>query len=103
MTILLANFKKERLKIGEIMKYVVICYSVHNKEIASHDAFDNEDDAYEFLEKDAQNTYEEEYNNSNDEEKEKIDFTMNDDGTAYLSSCGGEYEWTWEVIEIRQP
>lgn len=27
-------------------KYVVICYSVHNKEIASYDAFDNEDDAY---------------------------------------------------------
>ena len=28
------------------MKYVVICYSVHNKEIASYDGFDNEDDAY---------------------------------------------------------
>ena len=49
------------------MKYVVICYSVHNKEIASHDAFDNEDDAYEFLEKDAQNTYEEEYNKTDRE------------------------------------
>lgn len=32
-------------------KYVVICYAVHKKEIASHDAFDNEDDAYAFLEK----------------------------------------------------
>ena len=29
-------------------KYVVICYAVHKKEIASHDAFDNEDDAYHF-------------------------------------------------------
>ena len=47
-------------------KYVVICYSVHNKEIASHDAFENEDDAYAFLEKDAQNTYEEEMNNSDE-------------------------------------
>ena len=37
------------------MKYVVVCYSVHNKEIASYDAFDNEEDAYSFLEKDAQN------------------------------------------------
>lgn len=73
-------------------KYVVICYSVHNKEIASHDAFENEDDAYTFLEKDAQNTYE--------EGKEQIDFTISDDGTAYLSSCDGEYEWTWEVIEV---
>ena len=27
-------------------KYVVICYSVHNKEIASHDVFENKDDAY---------------------------------------------------------
>lgn len=25
-------------------KYIVICYAVHKKEIASHDAFDNEDD-----------------------------------------------------------
>ena len=75
------------------MKYVVVCYSVHNKEIASYDAFDNEEDA--------QNTYEEEMNNSDDEEKEKIDFTISDDGTAYLSSYDGEYEWTWEVIQIR--
>lgn len=29
-------------------KYVVVCYSVHEKEIASHDSFDNEDDAYAF-------------------------------------------------------
>lgn len=28
-------------------KYVVICYAVHKKEIASHDAFDNEDDRYD--------------------------------------------------------
>lgn len=82
------------------MKYIVICYSVHNKEIASYDAFENEADAYNFLEKDAQNTYEEEYNNSDDAERNQIDFTISDDGTAYLSSCNGEYEWTWEVIQI---
>ena len=81
-------------------KYVVICYSVHNKEIASHDAFENEDDAYAFLEKDAQNTYEEEMNNSDEEGKEQIDFTISDDGTAYLSSCDGDCEWTWEVIDV---
>lgn len=83
------------------MKYVVVCYAVHNKEIASYDAFDNEDDAYNFLEKDAQNTYEEEYNNASEEDKGSIDFTISDDGTAYLSSYDGEYEWTWEVIEVR--
>ena len=83
------------------MKYIVICYAVHNKEIASYDAFDNEDDAYNFLEKDAQNTYEEEYNNASEEDKGSIDFTISDDETAYLSSYDGEYEWTWEVIEVR--
>ena len=81
------------------MKYIVICYSVHEKMVASHDVFNNEEDALLFLEKDALNTYEEEINNCNEEEKEQIDFTL-DDGTAYLSSCNGEYEWTWEVIEI---
>lgn len=83
------------------MKYVVICYAVHNKEIASYDTFDDKGDAYIFLEKDAQNTYEEEYNNASEEDRESINFTMNDDGTAYLSSYDGECEWTWEVIEIK--
>lgn len=27
-------------------KYIVICYAVHNKEIASHDTFDDEEEAY---------------------------------------------------------
>ena len=80
-------------------KYVVICYSVPETEIASHDSFDNEDDAYAFLEKDAQNTYEEEMNNASKKDRDKNDFTINDDGTADLSSYDGEYEWTWEVIE----
>ena len=82
-------------------KYLVICYAVHNKEIASHDTFDNEDDAYAFLEKDAQNTYEEEVNNADDGDKDLIDLTLYDDGTAYLSSDNGEYEWTWEVVEVK--
>lgn len=73
-------------------KYVVICYAVHKKEIASHDAFDNEDDA--------QNTYDDEINNASEEDKDSIDFTISDDGSAYLSSYDGEYEWTWEVIEV---
>lgn len=81
-------------------KYVVICYSVHNKEIASYDPFENEEDAYAFLEKDALNTYEEEMNGASEEDKDSIDFTISDDGTAYLSSYDGENEWTWEVIEV---
>ena len=70
-------------------KYLVICYAVHEKEIASHDIFDNEDDAYAFLEEDAQNTYEEEVNNADDGDKDLIDLTISDDGTAYLSSYDG--------------
>ena len=42
----------------------------------------------------------EEMNNSDEEGKEQIDFTISDDGTAYLSSCDGDCEWTWEVIEV---
>ena len=83
-------------------KYVVICYSIHEKEIVSHDSFDNEGDAYLFLEKDSQNTYEEEINNASEEDKDSINFTISDDGTAYLSSYDGEYEWTWEVIEVQE-
>lgn len=83
-------------------KYVVICYAVHNKEIASYDSFDNENDAYEFLEKDAQNTFEEEINNANNaEDKDKVCLVISGDGTARLSSYDGEYEWTWEVIYLQ--
>ena len=32
-------------------KYVVICYSVHNKEIASHDIFESKEDTYAFFKK----------------------------------------------------
>lgn len=81
------------------MKCIVICYSVHEKMVASHDVFNNEEDALLFLEKYALNTYEEEINNCNEKEKEQIDFTL-DNGTAYLSSYNGEYEWTWEIIEV---
>lgn len=83
------------------MKYVVVCYAVHEKRIASYDTFDNEDAAYTFLEADAKNTYEEEYDNADDEDRKHIDFTINDNGTAHLSSYDGEYVWTWEVIKIR--
>ncbi len=79
-------------------KYVVICYSVHNKEIASYDAFDNEDDAYAFLEKDAQNTYEEEVENSRNSADDII-LDIND-GRAELSDIPADCCWTWEVIEV---
>ena len=92
------NFNKGK---GDYMKkYVVICYAVHNKKIESYNVFDNKDDAYTFLEKDVHNTYEDEMNTTSEEDKDSIDFTISDDGSAYLSSYDGEYEWTWEVIEV---
>lgn len=36
---------------------------------------------------------------ANEGDKDSIDFTISDDGAAYLSSYDGEYEWTWEIIE----
>lgn len=79
-------------------KYVVICYSIHNKEIESHDTFDNEDDAYAFLEKDAQNTYEEEVENSGNSADDII--LDIEDGRAKLSDIPADCCWTWEVIEV---
>lgn len=79
------------------MKYIVICYSVHDKKISSYDVFEKREDAYIFLREDAKKVYEEEVNNSGCETE--IEFTL-DDEIAYLSSCNGEYEWTWEIIEV---
>ena len=80
-------------------KYIVIRYAIHEQKIASHEAFDNENEAYEFLKKDVQNTYEDEKNITSKEDKDSINFTININGTAHLSSYDGAYEWTWEIIE----
>ena len=37
--------------------FLVICYSIHNRTVASIDKRKTYDDAWEFLKKDAQNTY----------------------------------------------
>ena len=89
---------EQKVEAMEMKKYVVICYSVHNKEIASHDTFDNEDDAYAFLEKDAQNTYEEEVENSGNSADDII--LDIEDGRAKLSDIPADCCWTWEVIEL---
>ena len=68
-------------------KYVVICYSVHIKEIVNYDAFDNENDAYTFLEKDAQNTYEEVENSRNSADDIILDI---EDGCVELSDIPAE-------------
>lgn len=75
-------------------KYIVICYSIHEKAIASYDFIKEGEDPYLFMEKDARNTYDEEINGGSEAELEIYDTS------AYLSSCNKEYQWTWEVLEI---
>lgn len=77
------------------MKYVVVCYAVHDSEIASHDWFDSYNDAVEFLKDDAQNTYDEEVSGSGADD---VGIWIGD-YSASVSSCDNGYKWTWEIIE----
>lgn len=79
------------------MKYIVVCYSIHERCIASTDIFTNWNDAFEFLKKDANSVYNEENDNGNNNAFATIEI---DDGTAVVSSCNEEYIWTWEIISI---
>lgn len=78
------------------MKYGVICYAIHNKNISSYDWFDDIDDAVMFLHDDAQNTYEEEAENGVGYDNVNADIVGH---YARVSSCNGEYEWTWHIID----
>lgn len=87
-------------------EYVVICYAVHDKAIASYDVFDNIDDAQAFLKQDVQNTYEEEKSyykencGTDADEEGIIEFDVSDNGNGYFATQYGEVEWTWEIIRI---
>jgi hypothetical protein len=84
------------------MKWLVMCYSVHERKIASVDPFDTEKEAKEFLEKDAQSTFEEELSNATDSDKDGIYLDIGGDNeTAELHSHGDEYIWTWDIIEVK--
>lgn len=82
------------------MKYGVICYAVHNKNISSYDWFDDIDDAVMFLHDDAENTYQEEIANGEKCGSNYSNTTADIIGHyARVSSCNGEYEWTWHIID----
>lgn len=76
------------------MKYGVICYAVHESNIASCDWFDDYESAKSFLKEDAQNTYEEEVENGGNDD---VDIDIWED-YASLTSCEDEYEWTWHIV-----
>ena len=79
------------------MKYIVVCYAIHEKSIASTDTFSNWNDAFEFLKKDAKSVYNEETDNGYNADIANLEI---DDGTAVVTSCNEEYIWTWEIISI---
>lgn len=78
-------------------KFLVVCYSVHEQKIASVNPFESKGEACNFIRKDAENTFHEENISSTDG---KVELEVNDE-TASLSSCDGEYKWTWEVITVQ--
>lgn len=82
-----------------MMKYVVIGCAIHYNQIIRYLTFDSRDEAFNFLIKDAQDTYEEEYNNSDNEKKELSDLTINYDESACFSSHDGKYKWVWSIVK----
>lgn len=79
-------------------KYVVICYAVHNQEISSCDIFTSENEAYDFLDKDAENTYNEEVENSGNS-ADGIELDIDGD-TAKLTDYDAGCTWTWHVLTV---
>lgn len=80
--------------------YLIICYAIHNREVASVDKRDSYEEALDFLMKDAKNTYEEEVANSGNNPDE-IELEIIDD-TATVTDIPAECTWTWEIKEIQQ-
>ena len=79
-------------------KYVVICYAVHNQEISSYDIFTSENEAYDFLDKDAENTYKEEVESSgNNTDNIELDI---DGDTAKLINHEADCIWTWHMLTV---
>lgn len=80
-------------------QYVVVCYAVHDRQIASHDPFQTESEAEEFLRRDAKNTYEEEVESTSADERNAVKLDIAN-STATLEH--NEFVWTWEIIRIQK-
>ena len=81
------------------MKYVVIGCAIHYNQIIRYLTFDSRDEAFNFLIKDAQDTYKKECNNCDNEGKEQIDLIINYDESACISSRDGKYKWVWSIVK----
>lgn len=78
-------------------KYVVICYSVHEKCIENYNVFDKESDAYDFLEDEWWKWVSNERTSNNG----LVDYNVDDYGRGYVISESGNTCYTWEVIKVR--
>lgn len=77
--------------------FLIICYAVHSRTVASVDKRETLEDACDFLKKDAKHVYAEEI--------ESCDVDPNDvtleirDYKAIVEAYNGEFCWTWEILE----
>ena len=77
------------------MKYIVICYAIHEKRIASHKVFESVDAAKEYIIKDANSVYEDAFENAFCPDDVYIEVLDN-----YAKVSANEYTWTWEIIDM---
>lgn len=87
---------EEKIQDAVSQRYVVVCYAVHDKKIASSDLFETAKEAERFLMDDAENTYTEEKDNAYDPENVILD--LDTDNCAELKH--GDFHWTWEIITV---
>ena len=78
------------------MKYMMICYSEHDNEIAEHKLFDSPEEAIDYMTSDINKTYRTEKFMIESDSCHKIIDGM----TGMVESCAGEYRWTWTIFEV---
>ena len=78
------------------MKYMMICYSEHDNEIAEHKLFDSPEEAIDYMTSDINKTYRTEKFMIESDSCHKIIDGM----TGMVESCSGEYRWTWPIFEV---
>lgn len=80
-------------------KYIVICYAIHDTDIASHDVFDTYDEALDFLKQDVKSVYDDEVDNRGNGSKDiSYNIDENDMGTVVDFPAG--CQWTWHIVEV---
>ena len=79
-------------------KFIVVCYAIHEKSIASAAPFDNYEDAVKNIKEDAKNTYNKEIENSGNSANSIV--LEIDEDHAELKDIPAECCWTWDIISV---